>query len=228
VTPPAPEPTEIAILHEAARFLVIAKPSGLLSVPGIGAENADCVAARVQRTHPEARIVHRLDQATSGLLVMARDLDALRALSRQFELRSVEKEYLAIVAGALDDDEGLIDLPMRKDMERRARQLIDHQQGKRAITRWRVLLRGPARTELLLRPETGRSHQLRLHLASIGHPILGDTIYASPEIAHAAPRLMLHAARLSFEDPGGGGRVRFECPWTTKLDPEDRRPAGQE
>jgi tRNA pseudouridine32 synthase/23S rRNA pseudouridine746 synthase len=210
----------VVILHAAARYLVIVKPTGLLSVPGIGEANADCVAVRVRRLHPEARIVHRLDQATSGLLVMARDLDALRALSRQFELRTVEKEYLAVVAGLPEAEEGLIDLPMRKDMERRARQLIDHQRGKRALTRWQVLRREPDRSLLLLHPETGRSHQLRLHLASIGHPILGDTIYAPAEIAAAATRLLLHASRLAFDDPAGG-RVSFECPW-------DSGSAGQE
>lgn len=202
-------PADPSILHLDQRVVVVRKPSGLLSVPGIGPENADCVIARLRRHLPEARIVHRLDQATSGLMVLALDAEAHRHLSRQFEQRTVEKEYMAVVAGAPTDDQGLIDLPMRKDMERRARHMIDPQRGKPALTRWQVLRRAGDRSLLLLRPHTGRSHQLRLHLASIGHAILGDDIYAPPEVAAAAPRLMLHASRLELEDPDSGARRQW-------------------
>ena len=198
------------ILLARPRYLLVDKPAGLLSVPGIGPANADCVVVRVGRDHPSARIVHRLDQATSGVMVLALDADAHRELSRQFELRRVEKAYQAMVAGAPAADEGVIDLPMRKDMERKVRHLIDHQQGKPAITQWRVLERLGDRTRLELRPLTGRSHQLRLHLATIGHPILGDVFYAPPQVAEAAPRLLLHAERLAFDDPDSGARVVVE------------------
>lgn len=214
-----PLPVPLPILHLDARILVLEKPSGLLSVPGLGPANADCLAARVQAVHPSARIVHRLDQATSGIIVMALDAEAHRDLSMQFERRVVGKAYVAVVAGTVLDDEGAIDLPMRKDMERKTRHLIDHVQGKPALTRWRALERGViedarrgapmATTRLELRPETGRSHQLRLHLASIGHPIVGDDFYAPPEIAAASPRLMLHATFLSFEHPQDRRRVEF-------------------
>lgn len=213
VIPPLP------ILHADHRFLVLDKPSGLLSVPGLGPDNADCLAARVQAEYSTARIVHRLDQATSGVIVMALDAEAHRDLSMQFERRVVGKSYVAVVAGTLSENEGTIDLPMRKDMQRKSRHLIDHVQGKPAFTRWRVMERGElqhagtgapiATTRLELRPETGRSHQLRLHLMSIGHPIVGDDLYAPPEIAAAACRLLLHATVLAFEHPEDRRRVEF-------------------
>ncbi|MCA9286508.1 MAG: RluA family pseudouridine synthase [Phycisphaerales bacterium] len=206
------------MLHCDERLAVFDKPSGLLSVPGKGPRNADCLAVRAAERFPGARIVHRLDQATSGAIVMARDAEAHRELSRQFERRAVEKVYLAVVAGRLSLDEGEIDLPMRADIENRPWQIIDHVHGRRAQTRWRVLARSDERTLLELRPLTGRSHQLRLHLQSIGHPILGDDLYAPPDVRAAAPRLLLHSTVLAFTHPGRGDRLRIEAPCPFGLD----------
>lgn len=197
----------IAVIHVDEHLIVLDKPAGLLSVPGIGAENADCLALRVQGLYADARIVHRLDQATSGVIVMARGVANLRELSRQFEAREVDKRYVAIVAGLVDAEEGEIALPLRKDMERKSRHIVDHELGKPALTRWRVLDRDAAlmRTRLELQPLTGRSHQLRVHLAEIGHPIVGDQFYAPAEVAGAAPRLLLHAAALTIAMPARPG-----------------------
>lgn len=201
----------LVVIHADAHVVVLDKPSGLLSVPGIGPENADCLAAHAQSRFPTARIVHRLDQATSGVIVMALDAESHRELSRQFELREVDKRYIAVVAGLVDADEGEIDLPMRKDMERKARHRIDHDRGRPALTRWRVLERDAAlrHTRLELTPLTGRSHQLRVHLATIGHAIVGDEFYAPAEVASAAPRLLLHATSLTVTMPGSATRRTF-------------------
>jgi tRNA pseudouridine32 synthase/23S rRNA pseudouridine746 synthase len=175
------------ILHADDRLVVIDKPAGLLSVPG--RTEPDCASARVQALYPDALIVHRLDQATSGLLLFARGLEAQRELSADFAERRVDKLYVAIVAGRLEG-EGLIDLPLGADWPNRPRQQVDLARGKPSQTRWRVLAR------VALEPLTGRSHQLRVHLAHIGHAILGDALYAAPDIAAAAPRLLLHANAL--------------------------------
>ena len=200
------------MIHADERLLVLDKPSGLLSVPGKGPLNADCLAVRAAEAYPGARIVHRLDQATSGVIVMALDADAHRHLSRQFEERRVSKSYHAIVAGIVRDESGAVDLPMRTDIDRRPYQIIDHVHGRTALTRWRVLERGDDRTLLELMPVTGRSHQLRVHMMAIGHPILGDELYAPPDVRSAAPRLLLHALELEFEHPGTNERLRFVAP----------------
>ena len=200
------------ILYRDDRLIVLDKPAGLLSVPGIGPEKADCLAARVQAAHPGARIVHRLDRDTSGVIVMARDAEAHRALSIQFQDRIVDKTYVGVVAGAVDGDDGEIDRPIRKDHDDPPRQIVDHVLGRASITRWRVLERGDDRTRLELRPITGRSHQLRLHLASIGHPILGDDLYAPPASRDAADRLLLHATSLSIVHPTTAAPMTFGAP----------------
>lgn len=199
------------ILHHDERLIVLNKPSGLLPVPGIGEEKRDCLAVRVADAFPGARIVHRLDRDTSGVIIMAFDAEAHRELSRQFHDREVQKTYIAVVAGVVAEDEGEIDLPMRKDMDpaNAPRQVIDHEQGRRAITRWRVLERGDDSTRLELRPITGRSHQLRLHLKELGHPILGDDLYAPPEVLKRADRLMLHASSLSIVHPSNAAPMTF-------------------
>ena len=207
----------IDVLHTDDAIVVVDKPAGLLSVPGIGAENQDCLVARLSQRFPGVRIVHRLDQHTSGVMVLARTADAHRTLSKSFEARQVEKRYVAIVAGRVIDDEGEITLPLRKDMTRRSRHIVDHEQGKPAITRWNVLERGPHWSRLALFPLTGRSHQLRVHLSAIGHPILGDDLYAPPEVAQRAARLMLHAERLAFAHPSTGAHMIFQAPATLKL-----------
>ena len=200
------------ILYRDDRLIVLDKPAGLLSVPGIGPEKADCLAARVQAAHPGARIVHRLDRDTSGVIVMARDAEAHRALSIQFQDRIVDKTYVGVVAGAVAGADGEIDLPIRKDLDDPPRQIVDHVHGRASVTRWRVLERGDGRTRLELRPITGRSHQLRLHLASIGHPVLGDDLYAPPASRDAADRLLLHATSLTVVHPTTAAPMTFGAP----------------
>jgi len=197
------------------RMIIFEKPTGLLSVPGIGPEKADCLAARAERAYPGARIVHRLDRDTSGLIVMARDADAHRELSRQFQDREVDKNYEAVVGGLVAIDKGTIDAPIRKDMDNPPRQLIDDVHGRPSVTHWEVIERQGDRTRLKLHPITGRSHQLRLHLLSIGHPILGDDLYAPEDLRDAATRLMLHATLLALKHPTDGKLLVFEstCPF---------------
>lgn len=206
---------EVRILHVDAALIVVGKPAGLLAVPGRGPERADCVFARVQSTFADALIVHRLDMATSGLMVFARGLAAQRSLSRAFEQRRVEKTYVAVVAGQLADDSGTIDLPLICDWPRRPRQKVDFASGKPALTHWQVLSREArhACTRVQLKPVTGRSHQLRVHMLAIGHPILGDDLYGADAAAAAQPgRLLLHAAGLEFPHPADGQRVSWRDP----------------
>jgi tRNA pseudouridine32 synthase/23S rRNA pseudouridine746 synthase len=183
-----------SIIAVSARWIAIDKPAGLLSVPGRGPDKADCAWRRLQASHPGVIPVHRLDMETSGVLLFARDADAHRALSRAFERREVEKRYVAIVHGSPCSDTGEIDLPLIVDWPRRPLQKLDLDCGKRSLTRWRVIERREATTRLALEPRTGRSHQLRLHLAALGHPIVGDPLYGRPD---AAPRLMLHSEHLA-------------------------------
>ena len=203
----APPPDDGLTVHYAdADLLVVDKPSVLLSVPGRGPGMDDNLASRVQARFPGALTVHRLDMGTSGLLVMARNPAAHRALGRLFELRQVEKEYIAVVAGRVADSERSIDLPLIADWPNRPRQMVDFVQGKPALTHLLVLSHDAASdtTRVRLVPETGRSHQLRVHLQAIGHPILGDDLYAPPDILAKAPRLLLHAAALGFQHPVSG------------------------
>ena len=216
---PQPENTAVGIdvVYADASLLVLNKPSGLLSVPGRGADKQDCLSSRVQLLYPEALIVHRLDMATSGLILMARGIDMQRALSGLFERREVHKRYLAVVDGRLSpaptpDGWGLTDLPIVVDWPRRPLRIIDAVLGKPSQTRWRALAFDEAThsTRVELEPLTGRSHQLRVHLQALGHPILGDALYA-PEAAQAkAPRLLLHACALGFVHPVSGETLRFE------------------
>lgn len=191
-------------------WIVIDKPSGLLSVPGRGADRQDCIARRAESIWPEARIVHRLDQATSGLMVLARGLDNQRQLSRAFELRQVNKGYVADVQGPLLDDSGSVDLPLRCDWPNRPRQMVDPVQGRAALTHWRVMERFDTRTRVELHPVTGRSHQLRVHMLSIGHPILGDELYMPAESSSGETRLHLHATWLELPHPESGEVRRFD------------------
>lgn len=181
------------VLHADDRLVVIDKPAGLLSVPG--RTEPDCASARVQALYPDALIVHRLDQATSGLLLFARGVAAQRELSADFAERRVGKVYVAVVAGHLEG-EGLIALPLAADWPNRPRQQVDHDRGKPSQTRWRLLAHEGGHSRVALEPLTGRSHQLRVHMAALGHAILGDTLYAAPDIAAACPRLLLHASEL--------------------------------
>jgi len=203
-----------SILHEDPHLLVVDKACGLLTVPGIGPEKADCLIARLQGRWPGARVVHRLDRDTSGVLVVARDAGTHRALSMQFERRETAKTYVALAAGHPPKDAGEIDLPIRKDLVNTPLQVIDFVHGRPSVTRWQVRERldGPPRTRFELTPVTGRSHQLRVHLLAIGHPILGDDLYAPPEARAMSPRLCLHAERLEFVHPATSSRVAFASP----------------
>lgn len=215
---PAPD---LTLVHEDEALLVLDKPAGLLSVPGRGPERADCLSARAQARWPDALVVHRLDQATSGLLVMARGALAQRRLSLAFAERQVHKRYQAVVAGRLSgEDWGEIELPLVVDWPRRPRSKVCHETGKPSLTRWCAI--GPvARTDgllatrLWLEPVTGRSHQLRLHLSAIGHPILGDELYADGWALAAAPRLLLHACEIALPHPLTGERLQWRsaCPF---------------
>lgn len=207
---------DLKLLHVDDALLVLDKPSGQLAVPGRGPEKQDCLAVRAQACYPDALIVHRLDMATSGLMVMARGAAAQRALSRAFAERAVKKRYIAVVAGQPSTPAGwgTIDLPLRGDWHNRPRQIVDPQRGKPSVTRWRVLEYEAAasRTRVELEPVTGRSHQLRVHLHALGHPILGDTLYAPPAVQAMAGRLLLHACALSFAHPVTGEPLMFTRP----------------
>ncbi len=202
----------ISVLHHDGFLLVLDKPSGLLAVPGRGPDKQDCLALRAQAQYPTVRVVHRLDRDTSGVFVMALDADSQRNLSRQFEMRQVAKTYRAIVAGVVCNDQGCIDLPLRKDFNHPPRHMVDLLMGKPAETHWRVLQRGSDRTWLELLPTTGRSHQLRVHLRHIGHPILGDPLYAPAESLAMANRLLLHAGRICLRHPTTEAMLSFESP----------------
>ncbi len=203
------------IIHRDDRLLVLEKPSGLLAVPGRGPDLQDCLAARVRRVMPTALVVHRLDRDTSGLMLMALDPAAQREVSRQFEARTVRKAYRCIVRGEPAADEGLVDLPIGRDPLRPPRYRIDAVSGRPSQTRWRVLERLGDRTRLEVEPITGRSHQIRLHLATLGHSILGDPLYADEEAIASAPRLLLHATRLTIAHPDDGRAAswRSACPF---------------
>lgn len=189
-------------------LIVADKPSGLLSVPGRAPENQDCVVTRLQAVYPDALTVHRLDMVTSGLLLHARGKAMQAALSQLFERRLVHKRYVALVEGHLEGASGEIELPLRCDWDNRPRQMVDFDLGKPAHTRWQRLGHEGACSRVLLEPVTGRSHQLRLHLASIGHPIVGDVMYG----AQPAARVCLHAAELGFTHPVTGQVMACQSP----------------
>ncbi len=198
-------------LYEDDTLLAVDKPAGLLAVPGRGEANRDCVAARLQAETADALIVHRLDQATSGVMLFGRGAPAQRALSIAFAERRVAKRYEAVVQGLVSGSAGEIDLPLATDWPNRPRQKVDHERGKPSLTRWLVLSRDIAAetTRLQLEPVTGRSHQLRVHLAAIGHAIVGDTLYAPPG---DAPRLLLHACELRLPHPADGCTLVIASP----------------
>jgi tRNA pseudouridine32 synthase/23S rRNA pseudouridine746 synthase len=205
----------LAFVHCCDTLIVIDKPSGLLAVPGRGTHLQDCAAARVRAVVPDALVVHRLDMATSGLMLLARGAAAQRTLSIAFARRQVVKRYVAVVAGLLPvpggDGWGEIDLPLAADWPHRPRQKVDRIGGKPSLTQYRVLCHDPQRrsTRVELQPLTGRSHQLRVHLLALGHPILGDALYAPPEVLAQAPRLLLHASALSLAHPTRGEPLHF-------------------
>jgi tRNA pseudouridine32 synthase/23S rRNA pseudouridine746 synthase len=206
---PPQEP--LNILYTDHHLLVVDKPSGLLSVPGKGEHLADCLLSRIQAAFPEALLVHRLDRDTSGVMIFALSAMAQRHLGLQFEKRQTKKVYYARVWGNVAEKTGRIDLPIIVDWPNRPLQMIDHENGRQAVTDWRVVRHDANETRIRLYPQTGRSHQLRVHMKEIGHPILGDPFYATGE-ARDAPRLMLHAESLRVRHPEGGRGMNFSAP----------------
>ncbi|TMV82095.1 RNA pseudouridine synthase [Thioclava sp. BHET1] len=213
----SPPDEPVRVLHHDQHLLLVDKPSGLLSVPGRGEHLADCMIARAQKLFPEALLVHRLDRDTSGLMVFALTKHAQRHLSLQFEERRVRKVYQARLWGALEPKTGTVDLPLIVDWPNRPLQHVNHETGKPAVTDWRVVKletdeAGHLTTRVRLMPKTGRSHQLRVHMKELGHPILGDAFYASGMAREAYPRLMLHAESLRLNHPDGGRGLSFSAP----------------
>lgn len=211
-TAPYDPPTgPLNILHHDAHVLVVDKPSGLLSVPGRGAHLADCLIARLAGIFPEVLLIHRLDRDTSGVMVFALTPHAQRHLGLQFEKRQVKKQYVARVWGEMAEPGGVVDLPLIVDWPNRPLQKVCHETGRKAVTEWKRLSAGNGESRVRLTPLTGRSHQLRVHMLSLGHPILGDPFYAQGP-ARDHERLMLHAERLKFRHPDGGQGLSFSVP----------------
>ena len=205
-------PPGLIVIHEDAHLLVLDKPSGLLCVPGRGEDKQDCLSARALARWPDTLVVHRLDMSTSGLVLMARSPAAQRALGDAFAKQEVSKRYEAMVDGTLSEspDWSIIDAPIAADWPRRPMQKVDAA-GKPSVTCWRALGHSHEdTTRVLLEPRTGRTHQLRVHLAFIGHPILGDALYAEDSVRDRSERLMLHASVLQFRHPASGETIRFE------------------
>lgn len=206
----SPPNTPLELIHEDHELLVVNKPAGLLSVPGKGDHLKDCLITRLQAAFPEALLVHRLDMDTSGVIVFARTPAAQRHLGLQFEKRMMKKSYLALVWGQVDGKEGVIDLPLIVDWPNRPLQKVCHETGRAAVTEWKVLRHDETSTRMRLFPQTGRSHQLRVHMRELGHPILGDPFYATGP-ARDFPHLMLHAETLRLRHPDGGRGMTFRA-----------------
>ena len=210
----APPQDPLVILHEDAEVVLVDKPAGLLSVPGKGEHLADCLLTRVQAAFPDALLVHRLDRDTSGVMIFALTPHAQRHLGLQFEKRMTKKAYVARVWGVPEEKTGTVDAPIIVDWPNRPLQKICHETGRAAQTDWRLLKDEGATARVRLTPHTGRSHQLRVHMLAIGHPILGDPFYATGP-ARDFPRLMLHSEELRFNHPQGGRstRIRSAAPF---------------
>ena len=196
------------LIYQDDSLLVVNKPAGLLAVPGRGADKQDCLSVRLQQEFSDALVVHRLDMATSGLMLFARGAEMQRRLSLMFHERSVEKRYVAVVAGKLEPATGTVDLPIAADWPNRPLRKIDAELGKPSLTRYRLLSHDSKTSRVELEPVTGRTHQLRVHMAAIGHPILGDALYGD---AASAPRLLLHATTLDLLHPLTGAPLHFVC-----------------
>lgn len=208
-----PADTGLDLYYVDEHLLVVNKPAGLLSVPGRGEDKQDCMINRVLREYSDALIVHRLDMDTSGLLLIARGKPMQSALSILFQQRTVHKRYIAVVGGQLQQEEGEINLPLLLDWPNRPKHKVDFEQGKPSLTRYRLLSYDTSSdlSRVELEPFTGRSHQLRVHLMSLGQPIVGDALYAPPELKAKADRLLLHAWQLGFQHPVTQAHLKFEC-----------------
>ncbi len=189
----------IEIIYQDEYIIAVSKPQALLSVPGLGPDKKDCMISRLLESVPEAKVVHRLDCYTSGIMLFAIGIEMQRALNRIFHDRKIQKKYIAVVRRWFDEEQGVIKFPMRCDIDDRPRQIVDYEHGKSAITYWQVLQRSDTSVRLLLKPETGRTHQLRVHCAAMGYPIIGDGLYGNDEFAQ--PRMLLHADNLLFTHP---------------------------
>ncbi|UTH48002.1 RNA pseudouridine synthase [Loktanella salsilacus] len=200
----------LVVLHDDHQVILVDKPAGLLSVPGKGEHLADCLITRVQAVFPTALLVHRLDRDTSGVMIFALTPHAQRHLGLQFEKRYTKKTYIARVWGKVEEAKGTIDLPLIVDWPNRPLQMVDHENGRAAVTDWRRLKRSETETRMRLMPQTGRSHQLRVHMLALGHPILGDPFYATGP-ARDFPRMMLHSELLQFRHPDGGAPTKITC-----------------
>jgi tRNA pseudouridine32 synthase/23S rRNA pseudouridine746 synthase len=207
----APPDEPLRLIHADHAIVVVDKPAGLLTVPGKGEDLADCLMSRLHSVYPDALLVHRLDRDTSGVIVFALTRHAQRELSAQFEARTTRKVYRARLWGHLEPKEGRVDLPLIVDWPNRPRQHVDHVNGRPAQTDWKVLGHEDGITRVRLYPLTGRSHQLRVHMQALGHPILGDPLYAEGP-ARDFPRLMLHAENLRFNHPETGRGLTFTAP----------------
>jgi tRNA pseudouridine32 synthase / 23S rRNA pseudouridine746 synthase len=209
-----PEVLALDILHHDEDLLIVNKPAGLLTVPGKGPAKQDCMINRVLNANPNARVAHRLDQGTSGIVIFPLSYLCLRALTKQFEARAIHKHYVAVVAGLVAQDEGEIQLPLMCDWPNRPLQKVCFESGKAAHTRYTVLTRDTINqtTRVLLEPVSGRTHQLRVHMLSLGHPILGDQLYSPADIQAQAPRLLLHAQQIHFMHPITNTLVHVNCP----------------
>ena len=194
----------IRLIYEDTDLLLVDKPHHLLSVPGRHPLNRDSLIRRLQPRYPDVQAVHRLDLDTSGLMVVPKRRESLSELARQFQRRQIEKEYTAIVWGEIAEDKGSIELPIATDWPNRPKQIICEERGKHALTHFEVLKRSNNRSLIKLKPVTGRSHQLRIHMQSLGHPIIGCDMYAHPEALEASDRLLLHATRLKLCAPSTG------------------------
>ena len=201
----------LSIVYQDDDLLIVNKPSGLLTVPGKDPKHADCLIARINRVFPTAKIVHRLDMATSGIICLAMHKEAHRNLSIQFQDRKTAKRYIARVFGKLEQETGSVDLPLICDWPNRPKKMVDHDNGKPSLTHFKVLEYEQNATRVELTPITGRSHQLRVHMLSLGHPILGDKLYAHPEAFAMASRLQLHAEMLTLAHPASGETLVFEA-----------------
>lgn len=212
-TPPTKPYLDIVFQDED--IVVLNKPSGLLTVPGKAPEHKDSLDYRVRLVWPQARIVHRLDMATSGLVIMAMHAQSQRDLNKQFELRQTQKRYFALLEGQVPVDSGTVDLPLLCDWPNRPKQMVHFGSGKPSLTYFRVLARNQDRTKVELIPVTGRSHQLRVHMLWLGHPILGDKFYGTEQGLRSVDRLQLHAGSLAFRHPTSGTELYFEvsCPF---------------
>lgn len=208
-----PEFTQLDILYEDEYCIAINKPSGLLSVPGRGEDKQDCMYSRLLQSHPSALVVHRLDMATSGILLFALDKSFQRSMSKLFEERQVSKTYIAKVYGRVHSKNGTINQPLIADWKNRPKQKIDYEYGKPSITHFeRLKICEDGNSIVKLKPVTGRSHQLRVHMSSLGHPVLGDIFYCTLDSYKASKRLLLHSERLKFKHPVTGNTVCIQCP----------------